>query len=227
METSRAVPATKKAEQTRERIVEVALRLFTSKGYEATTMRDIAAEAGCSLGLAYRYFARKEDLVMVLYLRLAQQLERQLADLPPAPLADRFERAMRAKLALLEPYRPALGALFSVSLNPQTDLGVLSPATGEIRDRVTAVYLMAVSGATDAPKPQQAGELATILYTLHLLFILFWLSDRTPEQRATYELLGIARDLLNTLRPALRLPPVARLLSRLARALLPVFSKGM
>jgi AcrR family transcriptional regulator len=48
---------TPKARRSRERILEAALELFAERGYGATTMRDVAREAGASLGLAYRYFA--------------------------------------------------------------------------------------------------------------------------------------------------------------------------
>src|SRR3954469_23490284 len=60
-----AVPT--KSEQTRELIVETALRLFRERGFEATTMRAIAAEAGVSVGNAYYYFSSKEQLVQAYY----------------------------------------------------------------------------------------------------------------------------------------------------------------
>jgi hypothetical protein len=54
---------------------------------------------------------------------------------------------------------------------------------------------------------------------LHLAIILYWFHDTTPEARATRELVGSARETLRYLRPALRLPPMSRVLSRLAGAL--------
>src|SRR5687767_7188220 len=101
MATQQGVVLTPKGERTRELILDTALGLFVEKGYDATTMRDIAAAADCSLGLTYRYFARKEDLVLSLYRRLAQELEAEVRALPAAPLANRFEQAMRAKIALV------------------------------------------------------------------------------------------------------------------------------
>src|SRR5262245_34534909 len=103
---------TPKGEQTREHLLETALQLFLSHGYEATTMRDIANTAGCSLGLTYRYFDHKEELVLALYQRLARTLEAKVQALPPAPLVERFRQAMQAKLALVALYREPLGALF-------------------------------------------------------------------------------------------------------------------
>ncbi|OKI24386.1 hypothetical protein A6A07_05860 [Streptomyces sp. CB03911] len=56
----RALPKTGKSEQTRALILETAMRLFKERGYDKTTMRAIAAEAGVSVGNAYYYFASKE-----------------------------------------------------------------------------------------------------------------------------------------------------------------------
>jgi len=76
-----------KAQRTREHILETALALFASKGYLETTMRDIAAASDCSLGLAYRYFVRKEEMVLALYERCTAELEEEVTTLPPGPLA--------------------------------------------------------------------------------------------------------------------------------------------
>ncbi|WP_162051367.1 TetR/AcrR family transcriptional regulator [Pontibacter pamirensis] len=57
----------KKTEEKREKskklLVETALNLFSEKGYEATSIRQIASEAGVSLGLMYNYFRSKEELL--------------------------------------------------------------------------------------------------------------------------------------------------------------------
>jgi AcrR family transcriptional regulator len=47
-------------------ILESAVSLFKSKGYEATRMEDVAKKAGISKGLTYFYFKNKEDLFMAL-----------------------------------------------------------------------------------------------------------------------------------------------------------------
>ena len=56
-----------KSARTRSAIIDAALSLFREKGYEATTMRAIAAEAGVSVGNAYYYFASKEHLIQAFY----------------------------------------------------------------------------------------------------------------------------------------------------------------
>src|SRR2546423_1816435 len=69
---------TAKSEQTRTLIVETALRLFREHGYDRTTMRAIAREAGVSVGNAYYYFDSKEHLVQGFYDRV-QALHREAA----------------------------------------------------------------------------------------------------------------------------------------------------
>ena len=54
----------RKKAQTRSAIQEQALRLFLAKGYEATTVEEIAAAAGVSHMTFFRYFPTKEDVVM-------------------------------------------------------------------------------------------------------------------------------------------------------------------
>jgi len=60
----------------RRRLSEAALRLFREQGYEAVSLRKLAAEAGVSKGQPYSYFASKEELFA--YLRA--DLVRQFAD---------------------------------------------------------------------------------------------------------------------------------------------------
>jgi AcrR family transcriptional regulator len=55
---------------TRERILDVALDLFTDQGFDATSMREIAERLHISKPAIYYHFASKEDILMALHLRL-------------------------------------------------------------------------------------------------------------------------------------------------------------
>jgi AcrR family transcriptional regulator len=217
---------TPKSELTRRRIFETALRLFLSRGYEGTTLRDIAAEAGCSLGLTYRYFAGKEELVLALYEHLAGELEERVRSLPAVPLAEGFQRAVRVHFALLAPYRAVFGEILGPAMNPRSEMGVLGRRSAEVRQRVRSIFAGVVTAATDAPRESQAGRLAIVLYGAHLALVLFWLLDRTPEARATDGLLALARELLTWVRPLLGVRLVARSMERLANAIGPVLDDG-
>lgn len=218
-----AVKETPKAQRTREHILETALTLFASQGYDQTTMRDIAQAADCSLGLAYRYFARKEEFILDLYERCAVELEEEVRALPPSPLAKRFALAMEADLRRMTLHRATMGALFSAGLAPDSPVAVLGEGVSEVRDRVWRIFLTVATGATDAPRPKQAAQMATLFYAAHLLVVLFWLQDRSEGQAKTRELLAYAQELIGWLRPVLGLPPVARSLTRLTQIVGPMF----
>jgi AcrR family transcriptional regulator len=72
----------RKREQTRQRLTEVALKLFLANGYEATTLDDIAAAAEISRRSFFHYFASKEDVVVAWQDRSADALTAAIAERP-------------------------------------------------------------------------------------------------------------------------------------------------
>jgi AcrR family transcriptional regulator len=225
MESSETVGLTRKAALTRQRIVETALRLFAAKGYEQTTMRDIAKEAGCSLGLAYRYFASKEELVLELYRWLVAQLEEQAHVLPAGSIADRFDHLMHALLTIMAPHRLTLMALSGAALNPVSRAGVFGAEGKEVRQRARAAYLVVVAEARDTPRVAQVEELATLLYGLQLALVLFWLQDLSIGIQQTEALLQFLHEMLARLRPLLRLPWVTQAVARLTQIVGPLLGR--
>jgi AcrR family transcriptional regulator len=65
-------PKQKRAELTRERLIEAGLRLFSRDGYHATSAKKIAKEAGISTGNFYNHFMDKKDLLIEVHSRYAQ-----------------------------------------------------------------------------------------------------------------------------------------------------------
>ena len=55
---------------TRERILDVALDLFTDQGFDATSMREIAERLGISKPAIYYHFASKDEILLALHMRL-------------------------------------------------------------------------------------------------------------------------------------------------------------
>jgi hypothetical protein len=99
---------------------------------------------------------------------------------------------------------------------------VLGESTIEIRRMVIGIFREVVARATDAPKEPQASHLTIILYGANLALGLFWLQDRSPDNKPTYELLAFTRDMIALLRPLLGLPPLSRIVARLAGIIEPV-----
>ncbi len=58
------------AASTRERILDVALDLFIEKGFDGTSLREIAEQLGFTKAALYYHFASKDDILMALHMRV-------------------------------------------------------------------------------------------------------------------------------------------------------------
>jgi AcrR family transcriptional regulator len=89
----------RKKVRTREAIIDAALDLFERKGYDATTVEDIAAAADVSPRTFFRYFESKLDLIMARSGENQTGVGPMLAARPAGePLLDAVRAVMRAEL---------------------------------------------------------------------------------------------------------------------------------
>jgi AcrR family transcriptional regulator len=108
--------------KTRVRVLEAARRLFVARGYELSTVRDIAAEAGLSTGAVFAGFTDKADLFNAVMAEDLQRLTEGLRDgeRPGAPVDEAvlavFEVGYRFHLAQLPLLRAAIGLSWSQGL---------------------------------------------------------------------------------------------------------------
>ena len=84
--------------QRREEILDAAHALFTTKGFQPTTMEDILKVVGIAKGTLYYHFPSKEQILRALVLRIVGQVEqraREVAD-SSAPAVDKLVTIMAA-----------------------------------------------------------------------------------------------------------------------------------
>jgi len=179
--------------------------LITERGYEATTLRDVADRAGVSVGLLYRYFPSKRAVVLSLYDELSAEYAARATEMAGDKWRDRFLYALTTSLRILNPHRSTLSALVPILVGDAHE-GLFAPATTFSRQRVQKVFYEAVAGATDAPRPEVTAALARLLYLAHLAIILWWLLDKSPRQRATTALVALVKQALPAFALTLRLP---------------------
>lgn len=196
---------TPQGEAARRRLFRIAIQLIARRGYEATTLRDIALKAGVSVGLLYRYFPNKRAVVFALYDELSNDYAARASTMAPGVWSERFGFALRTSLAVLGPHREVLAGLVSVLVGDR-EQGLFAQRTAFSRARVQAVFIAAVSGAWNAPERPFAEALGRLLYLLHLVILLWWLLDASPQQRATTRLLGLLERAMPLASAALRLP---------------------
>jgi AcrR family transcriptional regulator len=178
----------KKGERTRTHLVRTAFALFEKKGFERTTLRDIASRAKVSLGLLYRYYPSKDALVVELYDELSREFERRAQELPDGTWLVRFVAALRQSIDVLRPHREALrGMISSLVVPPGHPLFI--PGDQPSHERVRAKFVEVVTGSTSPPP--NAERLGRTLYLAHLGVVLGFLLDRSPAERATFEALEL------------------------------------
>jgi AcrR family transcriptional regulator len=188
---------TGKGTETRAAIFEAALRLFREKGFDATTMRDIAAEANVAAGAAYYYFPGKESIIQAYYERVQAEhdaaLTAEFAAARRTDLRQRLRLAMHSKLDILQDDRRLLGVVFRYSGEPDHPLSCLGPSTGHLRR--ASIELFARALGPEALPPDLAQLLPVALWALHMGVLILFIYDRSPRQERTRALVDGAIDL--------------------------------
>jgi AcrR family transcriptional regulator len=177
----------RRSEATRTRIVEAALRLFSQHGYDRTTMRAIAREAGVSVGNAYYYFGSKDHLVQGFYDRIAElHRERSAAALAgEREFAARLRAVVLAWLDVAAPYHEFGRQFFVNAADPDSPLSPFSPESTPARDAMIAIHREVVEGSTATVDPELLADLPELMWLYHMGVVLFWVHDRSVECRRT------------------------------------------
>lgn len=209
-----------KAERTRSGIVDAALRLFRTSGYDATTMRAIADEAGVSLGSAYYYFSGKEELVLAFYEEL--QVEHGVAAEPSyasTAFGERLRGVLEAFLDVAEPFHEFGGRFFATAADPSSPLSPFSAESMPAREASTELFRRVVDGSDLRLAAGLREELPGLLWLLHMGVVLFWVHDTSPGQRRTRALVAGVVPLVDRTVRLTRLPVLRGLVDDLLRLL--------
>lgn len=216
-------PAPTKSERTRALIRDVAVQSFRERGYDATTIRLIAEQAGVSVGTTNYHFASKNHLVQELYLDV-QVAHRDAAEPlleASVDLIDRLGIVYRTGLDGLTPYHGFAPEFLSAAVSPRSSINPLSEESAPALAIVEGLFREAVDGAKKNPLPEEFRTgLPHALVLGHLLLALFWVYDRSEGQQRTRALLERGLRLLRLALPLTKVPllraPLRELLDLIA-----------
>ena len=199
---------TPKAAQTRQAIVDTAMRLFRQDGYDRTTMRGIASGAGVSVGNAYYYFASKEHLVQAFYDHIqvehASAAEEVLAD--SDKFADRLGEVLTSWVDVAEPFHGFAGKFFKVAAEPTSPLSPFSSESRGAREASIDLFRRVVDGSDLKAPAAIRAELPELLWLLQMGVVLFWVHDSSTGQKRTRALVRQVVPLVDKLVRLSRLP---------------------
>ncbi|WP_443049490.1 TetR family transcriptional regulator [Streptomyces sp. NBC_00178] len=204
-----------KSEQTRTLILETALRLFEERGYDRTTMRAIAQEAGVSVGNAYYYFSSKEHLVQGFYDRIAAEhaaAVRPVLD-GDADLAVRIRGVLLGWLDVAQQYHRFAAQFFKNAADPESPLSPFSEDSVAAREAAISIHRNCLAGSDVKRDPELDQLLPQLMWLMQMGLVLFWVYDRTEntersrrlvERTAPLAARAIALSRFRVLRPLVR-----------------------
>ena len=209
------------AADTRQLILDTAIRLFEERGYAGTTMRAIATEAGVAPSNAYYWFASKDQLVQEFYRRIqVAHRERSAEVLAGAgTLTERLLAVERAGLEVMAPYHGFGSAFVGTAIVPGATVSPFSEESAGARELSMELYRDVVAGASPSVPPRLAPVLPDLLWLAHLSVILYWVIDTSPGQQRTTELIEQSVAVLGSAIKLARLPGAAALVRQVASVL--------
>jgi AcrR family transcriptional regulator len=147
--------------QTKELLLTAAVKLFSSQGYQRTTLQDIAQEAGLTKGALYHHFRSKEQVLRRVH---DDMIERVLAESRPVldadlPPTEALRALIRVHLQVIE----TQGDAITVFLRERRGFGPENWAEIKLqRDEITDMFVHAIA------EGQRRGEFA-LTSSPHLL----------------------------------------------------------
>lgn len=127
-----------KREHSINKLVEVALSLFALRGYEATSIRNIASEAGMSLGLLYNYFKSKDELLEEIFRRGVEDIHASFEQSPEQG-GSGIEQHIRQTVKLLKEKKDFWKLLHGIRLQSEVVkqlMAEMQEQTAYIEDRI-------------------------------------------------------------------------------------------
>lgn len=221
---------------TRQKLLDISLQLFRERGFDQTTMRDIAKAAGMATGAAYYHFPSKEAIVAAYYhtvqethlaemqLRLAAAATSSSAtgnQQAGAVLRERLVIAYRTAIDVIAKDRMMLHVVMRTMGDREHPLSVLGPATEEVREMSREIYATALRG-TDVPA-EFIPLASRAAWALHMALVLYFFYDTSDGYARTYRLAdqsaGLAAELLTAISSPMGQVFAKPLLARIERVL--------
>ena len=176
---------TRQKETTRQRILDVAAKLFRSQGYDATTTRDIALGAEIAAGTLFNYFPAKEAIVSALFEAALIRAREVQASVTADSLEEELFACIAAELRQLKPHRKYTAALLDSSLSP-----LAASVQQDTNDVLRTDHLEMVAAKARHGGLGELSPVALQLYwTLYTGLLAFWAADKSPKQEDTLALL--------------------------------------
>lgn len=171
---------------TRKRIVDAAKSLFSSKGFDQATTRDIAREVGVATGTIFNYFDSKEAIVVELATRAFGRASEDFAAnrREDAAIEEDLFSLIAAQLRFLRTMRKYIRPLLDTAMTPASNSKSNEAAT--LRADLTEQF---VGILTHHGVVESSSMALNLFWALYVGVLTFWGSDKSSKQEDTRALL--------------------------------------
>ena len=168
------------SDERRATIVAAAGRLFGERGYDATRLEDIAAEAGVTKPILYRHFDTKQALYLTLLERHRDDLARFAGAIPErGTLEQRLRAVLEVWFGYVEAHTYAWRMLFrDTGGGPEVRAFRL-----EVHARARAVLAAIIDSLSDAQIPARELEPVAELMSMGMASLVLWWMDDPGAER--------------------------------------------
>ncbi len=158
----------KHPEETIQRILDIAFRLFMEKGYEHTSIQDIIDNlGGLSKGAIYHHFKSKEDILFAVGNRMTSESNQMLADIQKRTDLNGREKLKAIFKESLD--RPVQEELFTVAPNLYNNPKLLLSFLRDTIEEAAPGYILPIvrqgisDGSIETEYPEELAELIILV----------------------------------------------------------------
>lgn len=189
----------------REQLVEVGRTLFAERGFEATSIEEIAARAGVSKPVVYEHFGGKEGLYAVVIDReMSALLTRITSTLTAGHPREMLEQAAMALLTYIEEETDGFRILVRDSPLPSSSTGTFSSLLNDIARQVE--YILAREFSRRGYEEKLAEMYSQMLVGMVVVTGNWWLEEQSPPRDVVAaHLVNLAWNGLSGMEPQPRL----------------------
>lgn len=189
----------------REQLVEVGRSLFAERGFDATSIEEIAARAGVSKPVVYEHFGGKEGLYAVVIDReMSALLSRITSTLTVGHPREMLEQAAMALLTYIEEETDGFRILVRDSPLPSASAGTFSSLLNDIARQVE--YILAEEFSRRGFEEKLAEMYSQMLVGMVVITGNWWLEEQSPPRDVVAaHLVNLAWNGLSGMEPQPRL----------------------
>lgn len=183
METCKLPRREREKLRQRQEVLDVALHLFSEKGYHSVSMHEIAKEAEFAIGTLYKFFRNKEDLYKALIMQLSDRFHGALTEVieSDAQEIEKLREYLRVKADLFRSNVAAIRLYFAET--PGASYNAMAGVEREIRERRGNILLSLASIFEQGMNRKRFRRVAAPLHlaialdSMATAFLFHWLED--------------------------------------------------